>query len=226
MQRINAKSEKRIVKMNTKICCIRSLDEAQRAIKAGASSIGFIGMVPPTPRTITDMAIAEIVRALPPNTSTVLVTASVTAEVISNQLRRTGTHKVQLSGQISLPEIRKLSVLEPSIPRTKVVHVNGPEALGALAHYSEWVDAFLLDSGNPTAANPEYGGTGRPHDWSISAQFVQQSTRPVDLAGGLTPDNVAQAIALVNPSGIDVCSGVRTDDQLDDAKIEDFFNAL
>ena len=80
-------------------------------------------------------------------------------------------------------------------------------------------DALLLDSGNPRLAIKELGGTGRRHDWTISRRIVDQSRVPVFLAGGLNAGNVREAIDTVQPFGVDICSGVRTDGKLDAEKL-------
>jgi phosphoribosylanthranilate isomerase len=88
------------------------------------------------------------------------------------------------------------------------------------------VDALLLDSGNPALAVQELGGTGRTHDWQLSRRIRESVTVPVYLAGGLTADNVREAIATVRPYGLDLCSGVRSDGRLDVAKLGAFMNAV
>ena len=92
--------------------------------------------------------------------------------------------------------------------------------------YAPHVHAFLLDSGRPNAAVAELGGTGRAHDWGVSAAFVRASEKPVFLAGGLSAGNVAEAIGRVRPYGLDLCSGVRTDGRLDGAKLAAFVLAV
>ena len=87
-------------------------------------------------------------------------------------------------------------------------------------------DALLLDSGRPAAAVKELGGTGRVHDWTLSRRIVDEVARPVFLAGGLRPGNVAEAWQAVRPFGLDLCTGVRTDDKLDAAKLKEFFREL
>jgi len=89
-----------------------------------------------------------------------------------------------------------------------------------------WVDALLLDSGNPSLRVKELGGTGRTHDWTLSARIVAQSRVPVFLAGGLNSENVLEAIRQVRPFGVDVCSGVRTADELDEDKLERFMSQV
>ena len=110
--------------------------------------------------------------------------------------------------------------------RVQVIHVEGPDALEMIPVYAPYVHAFLLDSGRPKAAVPELGGTGRAHDWDVSAAFVRASPRPVFLAGGLNADNVGKAIRAVRPFGVDLCSGVRTNGCLDAAKLAGFMAAV
>ncbi len=94
------------------------------------------------------------------------------------------------------------------------------------AELAEHVDAILLDSGNPTLAVKELGGTGRRHDWRLSRKIVETCGKPVFLAGGLNADNVREAIETVQPFGLDLCSGVRTGGKLDLAKLELFFEMV
>ena len=84
----------------------------------------------------------------------------------------------------------------------------------------------MLDSGNQSLAIKELGGTGRQHDWAISRSIREAVALPVFLAGGLHAGNVREAIETVGPFGLDVCSGVRTDDRLDEAKLTAFFAAV
>jgi phosphoribosylanthranilate isomerase len=88
------------------------------------------------------------------------------------------------------------------------------------------VDAILLDSGNPSLATKELGGTGRAHDWAVSRRVRDAVHVPVYLAGGLNPENVARAIAQVQPFAVDVCSGLRTDGRLDPTKLDHFMRAV
>ena len=102
-------------------------------------------------------------------------------------------------------------------PRIKICCIKSPE---------EHVDALLLDSGNPSLAVKELGGTGRTHDWKLSRRIRDSVSIPVFLAGGLTPSNVADAVAAVEPFGLDVCSGVRSDGNLDPVKLRAFVDAV
>jgi phosphoribosylanthranilate isomerase len=113
----------------------------------------------------------------------------------------------------------------PGIAVWQVVHVEGAGSIRAAREAAEGSDALLLDSGRPAAVVPELGGTGRTHDWSVSADIVRRSSIPVLLAGGLNPENAAQAVAEVAPAGLDVCSGLRIEGALDPGLLERFVAA-
>ena len=106
----------------------------------------------------------------------------------------------------------------------QVVHVRDERSIEEAGELAEFVDAILLDSGNPTLEVKELGGTGRRHDWRLSRKIVETVEKPVFLAGGLNSGNVREAIDAVQPFGLDICSGVRTDGKLDEQKLAEFFN--
>jgi len=108
----------------------------------------------------------------------------------------------------------------------QVIHVLDEQSINEALKISEKVDALLLDSGNPNLAVKELGGTGRTHNWVLSRKIVEQVRVPVFLAGGLNAGNVREAIEVVQPYAVDVCSGVRTDGKLDEQKLEAFLNAV
>jgi phosphoribosylanthranilate isomerase len=111
------------------------------------------------------------------------------------------------------------------VPRTKlvqVIHVRSDADVREALAIAPLVDELLLDSGNPNAAVRELGGTGRTHDWRLSRQIVEQAGKPVWLAGGLRAENVREAIAAVQPHGLDICSGVRVQGALDPVRLAAF----
>jgi phosphoribosylanthranilate isomerase len=108
----------------------------------------------------------------------------------------------------------------------QVLHVTDADVVDEARALAGAVDAFLLDSGNPNLAVKELGGTGRVHDWALSRRVVEAVDRPVFLAGGLRPDNVAEAVARVRPFGVDLCSSVRSQGRLDADKLSAFFAAI
>jgi phosphoribosylanthranilate isomerase len=107
-----------------------------------------------------------------------------------------------------------------------VIHVTGPESVEEAIKVAPHVDAILLDSGNQRLAVKELGGTGRTHDWNLSRKIREEVPVPLFLAGGLTPENVTRAIAEVQPFGLDLCSGVRTNGKLDAHKLTRFFASV
>lgn len=209
-----------------KVCCIASPDEARAAITAGADALGLVGRMPSGPGPIDDEKIAEVTAMAPPPVATFLLTSETTATAIASHIRATSPSTVQVVSHIDPAEWVRLAQLEPRVRRVQVIHVEGPHALTLARVYSPHVHAFLLDSGRPNAAIAELGGTGRRHDWAISAAFVKASEQPVFLAGGLSAANAGDAIRQVRPFGLDLCSGVRTDGRLDLAKLQAFVRAV
>lgn len=205
-----------------KICCISSIGEARLAIKNGASAIGLVGHMPSGPGVISDALIAEIARYAPPAVSTFLLTSETTPEGIISHCRRTCTNTVQL---VDKPEPGVYETIRNTLPYIKIVqviHVIDEKSVAQAIHISPYVDALLLDSGNPNLAIKVLGGTGKVHNWQLSRKIVETVSKPVFLAGGLNADNVSDAISMVQPYGIDLCSGVRTNGMLDEKKLQHF----
>lgn len=206
-----------------KICCTQSLDEAWLAIGAGASALGFVSAMPSGPGIISDDEIADIVLAVPPAVATFLLTCRQNVEGIVEQQRHTGANTLQLCDDIEAGGHRELRARLPGISIVQVVHVAGEESVAEAIAVAQVVDALLLDTGNRTAAVKALGGTGRQHDWTISRQIREVVPVPVFLAGGLRPQNLAEAIRLVQPFGVDVCSGLRPTGALDPLLLHEFF---
>ncbi|WP_265102094.1 phosphoribosylanthranilate isomerase [Sphingomonas hengshuiensis] len=160
------------------------------AIHAGADALGLVAHMPSGPGPISDERIAEVTAIVPPPVATFLLTSETKAEAISAHIRATNPSTVQIVSHIDPAESAKLAMLEPHVRRVQVIHVEGPEAIDLIPLYAPHVRAFLLDSGRPNAAIAELGGTGRAHDWAVSAAFVKATERPVFLAGGLSAANV------------------------------------
>lgn len=196
------------------------------AINHGASAVGLVSAMPSGPGPIADDLIAEIAGRLPPAVGSFLLTCQQNAESIIDQQRRLRVNTIQLCDSVEPGAHRRLREALPGISLVQVIHVTGSEAIDEATSLAPFVDAILLDSGNPALPVKELGGTGRTHDWKISARIREAVSVPVFLAGGLNPTNVAEAIRQVRPFGVDVCSGVRTDGNLDELKLASFFRAI
>ena len=209
-----------------KICCIASREEARTAIRHGASALGLVSSMPSGPGVIPDETIAEIARTVPPGVASFLLTSRPETAAIIEQQRRLRPTTLQIVDRLTTGSHRDLRAALPGIGLVQVVHVTGPASVDEALAVAPEVDALLLDSGNPSLAVKELGGTGRRHDWRLSRKIREEAGVPLFLAGGLTADNVAEAVAEVGPFGLDLCSGVRTDGALDERKLESFFAAV
>jgi phosphoribosylanthranilate isomerase len=203
-----------------------SVEEASTAIAAGADAIGLVSAMPSGPGPIAEELICQIAAFVPRSVGTFLLTSLTRADEIAEQHGRCLTSTIQLVDRVEDGAHAELRRLLPGVRLVQVIHVTGEEALEEARAVETHVDAILLDSGNPKLAIKELGGTGRVHDWTVSAQIVSAVEVPVFLAGGLRADNVRSAIEQVRPYGVDVCSGVRTDGRLDPAKVNAFMAAL
>jgi len=214
------------MRTRVKICCMASMSEAQLAIELGADAVGFVGAMPSGRGVLDDETIAAIATRVPPPTATFLLTSELTADAIAGHVERTRTSTVQIVSHIGTSEAARLAETLPGTRRVQVIHVEDGRALDLIGPYAPYVHAYLLDSGRPNLPIPEFGGTGRIHDWRISAEFVRRSPHPVFLAGGLTAANVVDAIRRVRPFGVDLCSGVRTQGRLDQSKLTAFMEMV
>ena len=212
--------------VRVKICCIASREEARLAVLHGASALGLVSEMPSGPGVIPDDLIREIAAAVPPAVSSFLLTCKQDAAAIIEQQREARVNTIQICDRLETGSYLELRDALPGISIVQVVHVTGPESVDEAAAISTHVDAILLDSGNQSLAVKELGGTGRTHDWTLSRRIRESVSVPVFLAGGLKPANVAEAIRQVEPFGVDVCSGVRTDGKLDEAKLAEFFRNI
>lgn len=182
--------------------------------------------MPSGPGVIAEDLIARIADTVPPPIATFLLTSEHSPEAIITQQRRCRTNTLQLCDHLPATVYPRLRDELPGIALVQVVHVTDPASVDYALAAAEHVDALLLDSGNLRLAVKELGGTGRTHDWTLSRRIRDAIRIPVFLAGGLTPMNVAEAIAAVEPFGLDLCSGVRTNDHLDPVKVHAFFAAI
>jgi phosphoribosylanthranilate isomerase len=209
-----------------KICCIASEDEAALAVRMGASAIGLVSRMPSGPGPIPETCIRDIAATVPPGVATFLLTCETTAEPIIAQQRFCRANTLQLVDEVEPGVHARLRDALPGISIVQVIHVRDDDALKKSVGVAAEVDAILLDSGNPSLPTRELGGTGRAHDWAVSRRIRDSVGVPVFLAGGLNPENIGKAITQVAPFGVDVCSGLRTNGQLDETKLAAFMRAV
>lgn len=213
-------------RVRVKICCIQSAEEAALAVRYGADALGLVSAMPSGPGPIPEARIAEIISVVPPGISTFLLTSKTEFEDILEQHVRTGATTLQLCNRVT-PEVRRaIHTVIPWVKVVQVVHVVDEHSVEEALVVSETTDAILLDSGQPNADVPTLGGTGNVHDWNLSKRIVDNVDVPVYLAGGLNPGNVTEAIRTVQPFGVDICTGIRTDYHLDESKLGPYMAAI
>lgn len=214
------------MKPRVKICCISSVSEAQMAIAYGASALGLVGNMPSGPGIISDELIVQIAKSVPPPISTFLLTSETQAEAIIAHHQKVHTTTIQIVDALQEGTYQQIRQTLPAIKLVQVIHVIDEQTVEEAIQISEFVDAILLDSGNPNLQVKELGGTGRVHNWALSRKIRESIQIPLFLAGGIKAENVKEAIETVQPFGLDLCSSVRTNGHLDQAKLEKFFEAL
>ena len=186
----------RDTQVKVKICGMTNLNDVKVAVDGGVDAVGFI-FYKKSPRSVTMQTVREIVLELPPFVDSVGVFVDETAEQINKIADRCNLDRVQLHGDESpafCKKIRRRVI--------KAIRVKDIQSLKKLSDYP--VSSFLLD----TFSEDQYGGTGKVFDWNLA--FPAKKYGPIILAGGLTPNNVRQAIQRIQPYGVDVCSGVES----------------
>ncbi|MGH2349467.1 MAG: phosphoribosylanthranilate isomerase [bacterium] len=203
--------------IRVKICGISDVETALAAADAGADAIGLV--FAPSRRRVTVDRAREIADALPPFVTKVGLFVDADAEQVLHHVETAGLEVVQLHGSETPAFCAALRR-----PVIKAIRVKDASSLAAMDRYR--VSAFLLDSYDPDVA----GGTGRVFDWDLAARVNPYGASRLGaggpyriiLSGGLTPENVTEAIARVHPYGVDVSSGVETDGKKDPVKIREF----
>jgi len=196
--------------MRVKICGITNRDDAFHAVESGADALGFI-LYPGSKRHIPAERAWEIASGLPPFVQRVAVVVNATAGELEAIREAAPFDLWQLHGGESAEFCRGLKGF-------RLVKALGFPQQQKIDPAEYPVEAFLLDK-----ASPQHGGTGESFDWDLGREFVKTAGKPCILSGGLTPENVVQAIQTVQPYAVDVCSGVEArPGQKDHRKVEEF----
>ncbi len=212
--------------LRIKICGITQVDQGRAIAALGASALGFI-CVPQSPRYVSPEVIRAITAQLPLNNAQgsplarIGVFANTNLDRISQTLELAPLTGVQLHGDESVEFCRELHRLFPSVEIIKALRVRTRETFDQARRYEAAVDTLLLDA----YTSNSLGGTGQAWDWNMLKDFHLDC--PWLLAGGLTPENVVQAIQQLNPAGIDLSSGVeRSPGDKDLQKVQQLFENL
>lgn len=207
--------------MVVKFCGINKKEYAEMAIGLGADFLGFlVGITHLAEDKLTNEEAKKIISEVDFKSSVpIAVTHLQDAKSVINTMKEINVSAVQLHDSITVDEIKEIRDAFPDGYIIKAVHVQRREQSLEIAHeFEDYVDALLLD----TRTVDRLGGTGKTHDWSISREIVTSVKKPVFLAGGLTPENVSDAIKLVKPYGVDVNSGVEINGGKDFEKMKKF----
>jgi phosphoribosylanthranilate isomerase len=197
-----------------KICGITNPADAQAVVTAGADALGYI-FYEKSPRYVELEQAAKISKDLPPFIMRVGVFVNAPEEFVTRAIADCGLTMLQFHGDES-PEF----CTQFGLMSMKAFRVHGRDTLEQIPQYE--TDAYLLDAYSSTTL----GGTGEKFNWDLAVE-AQKFGKPIFLAGGLTPKNVAEAIGKVHPFGVDVSSGVeRTPGKKDHAKVKAFIDAV
>lgn len=211
--------------VKVQIAGVSSLEEARALERMGVDALGFTLRLPTGIHDgLTEAKARSIVAALPPFVSCVVITYADNARDAVELCRYVGATALQLHGAFATADLELVRAALPHLKILRAVPINGPESIAKARELAKRVDALILDTYDPESGR--HGATGKVHDWHISRQIVEASRIPVILAGGLTPENVREAIATVQPWAVDVHTGVeRPDGHRDLEKMERFLRA-
>ncbi len=198
-----------------KVCGLMSGDDLAHAVRAGADAVGFVVEIEDSRHCLSAGEAALLIRRVPIYTKSVAVIAPQDVNDAVRLAGQTGADVLQLHGSLAPGD---LAELKGRVSQKLVAAVAADAGISVARRYGMVADAVLLDS----MVDGKLGGTGRVHDWDISAEIVRSLKVPVILAGGLHAGNVAQAIETVRPYAVDVSSGTETDCRKDPEKINSF----
>lgn len=193
--------------MLIKICGISNKLDAHEAASAGASALGFVmgGKCLPVEVEPHAQSVKEIIRSLPATIDTFIVTHLLNAKEILDLANYVESSGIQISEEVDVAIVREIRE-NTNKKIIKTVVVRDQTSLQSLKNYEPYADFILLD----TISSGYVGGTGKTSDWKLCQQLVAAATKPVYLAGGLTPENVERGIQTVRPAGVDISTGVST----------------
>lgn len=204
--------------MKVKICGVRTPEDALKCVEAGADAVGML--LARSPRRITIEQAKAIAKTLPPSVRPVIVMMPSTVDEAVEAAHAIQPGAIQLQGDEPPGMVAEIKRALPGTCIVKAVHVGEGRELEKAMEYEKVADAILLDT-----MSPNRGGSGATHDWNISRSIAASVRKPVILAGGLNPDNVAAAVREVGPYAVDVASGVEGEGRVKDLELVKAFIA-
>lgn len=194
--------------MRVKVCGTATVADLACAIAAGADAVGFLmGVTHTTQDAVSCAEAAAMVAMMPPFVVPVAVTHLQKPGDLIRIVEESHCTTLQIQDMVTIDVVAEVRDALPYLCIVKAVHVMDASAIASATYFAEAADAILLD----TRTADRIGGTGIPHDWNISAAIVAAVDVPVILAGGLTPENVGEAVRRVRPYAVDVHTGVKRD---------------
>lgn len=208
--------------MRCKICGTNTFADLKCAVDAKADAVGFIvGTKYLSDDSVTMEKAAAMIKKVPPFMEVVAVTHLTDVSDLIKIVSKTNCTTLQIQDDIFPEKISEIYEAAPYLKIIKAVHVMDESAIDTAKVFEDVCDGIILD----TKAGGRIGGTGKTHDWSVSRKIVEEVSLPVILAGGLTPENVGEAISVVQPYAVDVHSGVKLDGVRDCVRTKKFVEA-
>lgn len=189
-----------------KLCGLGTEADVRAAVDAGADALGFITEVDvDTPREVSPDRARDLAATVPPFVTTVAVTMPETVDEAVDVAQRVGSDALQIYGEFTPDQVQEIRE-RAGIDIIVAIDADEPERARELDGVA---DALLVDSLTEKGA----GGSGKTHDWAATRDLREELSTPLVLAGGLTPENVAEAVETIDPFAVDVASGVERDDE-------------
>lgn len=202
--------------------------EADLLIECDVDWLGFPLRLPVNKEDLSEDQATKVIAGIQPPNRAVLITYETTADEIISFCRKLGVSTVQLHAEVDPMELRAVKLADPGLTVLKSLVVKSDNAdllMKTVAETAEWVDMYITDTFNP--ATKAVGATGLVHDWTVSADLVRCSPRPIMLAGGLGPDNVTEAIKAIRPAAVDAHTRLEdANGRKDPAKVRHLCNKL
>ncbi|MBQ7308104.1 MAG: phosphoribosylanthranilate isomerase [Clostridia bacterium] len=203
--------------MIVQIAGIKNTKEALECVDCGVDAIGLlVGRMHESNDFISEEKAKEIIDNLPAFVFSVMITHLEDGDEIVRIAKYINCNTIQLHSQIKESEVEKIKKQLPYIKLLRLIHISSTGEITTDINSMKYVDAYFLDSFNPVTN--QVGGTGLTHNWDIDKKLCSTLNKPVIIAGGLNPDNVAQAIKHSQPFGVDVNSGTKAENGFRDMK--------